>query len=451
MTKKREAVFIKGPIAQTLLKATFPMMLGLFGMFAFNLVDTFFVSKLGVKELAALTFTFPVIMVIASLALGMGVGASALISKALGEGDHYKVERVATDGLLLAVVMVAVLAGVGLATIKPVFSALGATPEIIVLIEQYMKIWYMGVVFVVVPMFGNNAIRALGDIVTPSVIMLIAVFVNVIIDPLLIFGIGPFPKMGLAGAAIATILARAVTFVVSFYILYKREKIITFKLPRAEELIRSWKQVIYLGLPTAGTRMIMPLALAVVTRMIASFGAASVAAFGVATRIEMFAMTLIFSLAVVLGPFIGQNWGAGLIDRVRGGIKFSKRVCLIWGAIVFVFFAVFARPIASVFNGDPEVVDKVVFFLRTVPLGYGALGVLIISASSLIVLHKPFHSAALMLIQMFVFYVPLAFLGGRFWGVPGIFASFAVSYLASGVIANYVLNKDERAAEIRYN
>lgn len=451
MQKQREAIFTKGPIPGTLLKATIPMMLGLFGMFAFNLVDTFFVGQLGTNELAALSFTFPVVMIMASLALGMGVGASALISRATGEGDHRKVERVTTDGLLLAIVMVGMMAVLGLATIKPVFAALGAEDSVIDLIAQYMKVWYAGVVFVVVPMFGNNVIRALGDVITPSVIMLIAVIVNAVMDPLLIFGIGPFPRMELQGAAVATIFARAVTFSVSLYILCRREKIISFKALHAGEILDSWRQVVYLGFPTAGTRMIMPIGLAIVTRMISSFGPAAVAAFGVSTRIEMFAMTLIFSLAVVLGPFIGQNWGAGEIDRVRGGIRFSKRFCLVWGAIIFLFFVFLARPVANVFNSDPLVVNKVVFFLRTVPLGYGALGILIISASSLIVLHKPFHSAALMLAQMFGLYVPLAYIGGKVWGLGGIFASFAVSYIAAGAAANYVLMKDERAAEIRYN
>ena len=158
MTKSPSiASLTEGPIGSTLVKLTIPMLFGIMGMVIFNLVDTIYVGRLGTAELAALSFTFPVVMVVTSIGLGIGVGASSLISFAIGEGNHNKVQRITSDSLVLSLLLVLIFISVGYFTIDPLFTALGASPEILVLIHEYMDIWYLGVPFVVVPMVGNNA------------------------------------------------------------------------------------------------------------------------------------------------------------------------------------------------------------------------------------------------------------------------------------------------------
>ncbi|GAI71534.1 unnamed protein product, partial [marine sediment metagenome] len=257
----KRARLTEGPVGKTLVRLTIPMIFGIVGIVAFNLVDTFFVGKLGTDELAALSFTFPVVLIINSLAHGLGIGASAVISRAIGEGDHHKVQRLTTDSLVLSVLLVAFFVVLGQLTINQIFRLLGATPEILPLIKQYMRIWYFGMIFVVVPMVGNNAIRATGDTKTPSIIMIVAVVFNFIFDPMLIFGIGPFPRLELAGAAIATVISRGITFLVALYVLYFRDKMLTFVKPKIRDIITSWKRILYIGLPNAGTRMVIPLAI----------------------------------------------------------------------------------------------------------------------------------------------------------------------------------------------
>ncbi|MCK4447261.1 MAG: MATE family efflux transporter, partial [Candidatus Marinimicrobia bacterium] len=316
MRSNKRAILIEGAIGKLLVKLTIPMVFGMISMIIFNLVDTLFVGRLGTKELAALSFTFPVVLVIHSLALGLGIGASAVISRAIGEGNHHKVQRLTTDGLGLAVIIVAFFVIIGLFTIEPLFRLLGATPELLPLIKDYMKIWYFGMLFVIFPMIGNNAIRATGDTKTPAIIMMFAALINTILDPILIFGLGPFPRLEIAGAAIATVISRAITFIVALYVLSHREKMITLAKTTAKSVFDSWRQILYIGLPTAGTRMIIPIGIGVITRLIASYGAEPVAAFGVSSRIEFFAVSVIAALSAVLAPFVGQNWGASKYDRV---------------------------------------------------------------------------------------------------------------------------------------
>jgi putative MATE family efflux protein len=440
-TSLKGASLVQGPVGKTLIKLTIPMVVGVLGMVLFNLADAFFVGQLGTTELAALSFTFPVVLVIASLALGLGTGASAVISLAIGEGDRHKMQRLTTDSLLLALLIVACFVVIGLLTIDPLFHLLGATPEILPLIKQYMNIWYFGMIFVVIPMVGNNAIRATGDTKTPATIMLVAVAMNFVVDPLLIFGLGPFPRLELRGAAISTVCARATTMLVALYVLAHREKMLTFQKPSLREVINSWKKVLYIGLPTAGTRMIVPLTTGVITGILAKYGPAAVAGYGVSTRIEFFSLSVLRALSVVLAPFVGQNLGANKLHRVIAGIRYSKRFSLVWGAAMYILLAAAARPIASIFSDNPQVISIIVLYLRIVPLGYGLQGVLVLCAASMNVLNKPMQAAALAIVQMFVFYVPLAYAGSHLYGPPGVFGALALAYLGAGIAAHFVLNR----------
>jgi len=440
-----------GPVGRTLTNLTIPMTFGLLAMVAFNLVDTFYVGKLGRDQLAALSYTFPVVLVIVSIALGLGFGASAVISRAIGEGNHHKVKRLTTDAILLSFSIVLVFVITGLFTIKPLFTNLGATPEIIKMINSYMKIWYIGMPFVVVPMVGNNAIRATGDTKTPSAIMLMAVFINMILDPLFIFGIGPFPQLGLQGAAIATVFSRFFTFTIASYVLIKREKMISFKLPKISEMLNSWKTILYIGVPIASSRVIIPISIGIVTRLVSNYGQYAVAGFGVCTKIEFFSLAVVKALATSYGPFIGQNLGARKFERVIRSIKISKRFAMYWGVGLTILLFLAAKPLATLFNKDLSVISTISLYFTIVPISFGLQGVYVLSNTALNVLNRPFHAAGLTIIQMFVLYIPLAYFGSHYFQLKGIFAGIAVAYMVTGIVSNMVLNSKIDKMEILKN
>lgn len=435
MTRSRQARLIEGPIAQTLVKLTLPMLVGIFSMIAFNLVDAFFLGRLGAEALAAISFTFPVVMAIGSIALGLGIGAAALVSRAIGAEDDEQVRRLTTDSLALALVLVGAFIVFGLLTIEPVFRMLGADETTLPLVRQYMVIWYPGMIFVVVPMVGNNAIRATGDTKTPSLIMLAAVLVNVVLDPILIFGLGPAPALGIQGAAIATVVSRASTLVIAIWVLYFREKMITLQPPPIRVALSSWGRLLYIGLPAAASNMILPLGLGIITAMVAVYGQEAVAGLGVASRVEMFALAMIMALSSVLGPFTGQNWGAGRLDRVKDGIRISQQFAMVWGVATFALLILFARPLAVLFNDSPDVIGTIVLYLTFVPISYGFFGVLQLSNTALNTLNRPLHAGALMALRMFVVYVPLAYAGSRLFGIQGIFGAAVIANIVAGAAA----------------
>lgn len=437
MEKGNRAKLLEGPVGPTMVRLTLPMLFAVVTMVAFNLADTYFVGQLGKLELAAMGFTIPVVMLITSLSQGLGMGASAVVARAIGEGDNRKVQRLATDGIVLAVLIVVAVSMTGLATIDPVFRMLGATDEVLPLIREYISIWYVALAVVVIPMVGNGTIRATGDMVTPAVIMFVAVIFNIILDPILIFGWGPVPAMGIQGAALATLISRLITLVASMYILIYREKLFTWERPELPALIANWRKILYIGLPAAGTNMMVPISTGVITGIIAAYGPEAVAAYGVGSRIEIFAIVPVMALAATLTPFIAQNWGGGRMDRVRTAARYSVMFTLAWGATVAVLLYAFAPNIGRVFNDDPGVIRVLVLFLYTVPFSYGLFGMLQVAGATLNALNRPLHATALMALRLFVVYIPLAILLETLFSVRGVFMAAAASNVLAGLAAWY--------------
>ncbi|MBD3246038.1 MAG: MATE family efflux transporter [Candidatus Omnitrophica bacterium] len=434
---RRKNNLIQGPVGKTLVSLTIPMLFGMFSMVLFNLVDAFFISRLGTRELAAIGFTFPVIMFVSGIALGLGVAAASVVSRAIGRGEQKTVRRLATDSLAISIVVVAVLAWVGLRTISPVFRMLDADASMLVLIRQYMEIWYIGTVFVVVPMVGNNVLRASGDTLYPALLMMISTVLNIILDPLLIFGLAGFPRMELAGAALATVIARGVTCVCSLAILHYRERLLDFRLPRASEFAASVRQILYIAVPSSFSRILLPAATAVITRLVAQFGAPAVAALGAAVRVEMFVFTVIMALATALIPFVGQNWGARRYDRVNLARRYSRRFSLGWGLVLAVVLFFSAGPVARIFSADPEVVGALVWYLRIIPLSYGMRSLALLTASVFNAVNKPLIAGGINVIRMFGLYVPFSYLGAWWGGLPGLFAGLCLANISAGIITEW--------------
>ena len=425
----------QGPVTKKLISLAIPMVFGMLSMVVFNLVDTFFVSRLGTEELAAMGFTFPVVMFIVSIALGFGIATSSVVSRAIGRGDHRQVRRLTTDSLIISLFFVVVFAVIGLLSMDWMFRLLGADSGTLPLVKQYMRIWYLGVAFVVIPMVGNNAIRACGDTFFPSAIMIVSTIVNVILDPLLIFGLWGFPRLGLEGAAIATVIARAVAFVFSLLILHFKEKLIDFTLPPLKELVDSVRQIFYIGIPSAASRLLIPVTIAVIMRLVAGFGSAAVAAFGVAVKIEMFVFVLIMALATALIPFVGQNWGAKNFSRVKDAVKKANAFSLWWGLGSFAVFLVVAVPLGHVFGKDIEVAKHITRYLWIMPVSYGLRGCAFLVVSAFNAMNKPLLSIGLNLVRMLVLYIPLAVIGSRLAGLTGLFVGLCLANLGAGTLS----------------
>jgi putative MATE family efflux protein len=439
--KKVARNLLKDPVSSTLKDMTIPMIYGMILLMTFNVVDTFFVSLLGTQPLAAISFTFPVTFTILSMTIGLGIGTSAVIAKLIGNDDVSLAKNAATASLVLSALIVCLLSTVGYFYTYELFTLLGAEPPLLPLIHDYMDVWYLGSVFLIGPMIGNAILRASGDTVTPGFIMGSAGLVNAILDPILIFGIGPVPAMGIQGAAIATLISWFVGLIYVLYVLSVKKKLIRSTLFTLSEFVHSSKSILKIGLPAAGANMLTPIAGAIMTAIVASYGDHAVAAFGVGSRIESIACLVVLALSMTLPPLISQNFGAGLMKRVETAYKVSVKFVLIWQFLVFLVLILVAPYIAKIFTNEAEVADIIVLFMWILPLAYGFQGIIILTNSSFNALHKPMISLVLSVVRLFVCYVPLALLGSYFYGLIGFFIGAAIGNFVMSFISYFLFNK----------
>ena len=432
---------VEGPIQQSLIRMTTPMIIGMIMLFTFSLVDTLFVSFLGTEALTAISFTFPVTFTVMSLAIGLGIGTSAVVAKYLGRADHAKAKEASTVTNYISLLLAGLVTTICWIFMNPIFMMMGAGEHLMEPIRQYMVIWFPGSIMLVGIMTGNSILRACGDTKTPSLLMAGAGFLNAVLDPLFIFGLGPFPAMGIGGAALATLVAWSIAFCYLIYLLAFKMELIHKGLPSRSVLISSSREMLRIGIPAAGANMMTPLAAGVMTAIAAGFGDNVVAAFGVGARIEPIATLIVLAMSSSLPPLISQNFGAGRIDRVEEAYRISIKFIMIWQLLVYVVLALAAGLIAVVFSDDPVVVETIKLFIWILPLGYGLQGVIIITNSSLNALHRPITALYLSAARFFIFYVPLAYLGSRYFGLPGFFAGALTGNLLMAAISWRAFNK----------
>jgi putative MATE family efflux protein len=432
------ASLLQGDVRTALRSQSIPMMFGLVFLLSVHLVDTYFVGQLGTDALAAMTFTFPVVSLIMSISMGLGVGTTAAVARALGAGDTTAVRRLATHAVLLGVLVVAVISVLGITTQRAVFSALGAGPALLPLLEQYMTIWYAGALFVVVPMLLNSIQRASGDARTPALLMMLLAVTNLVLAPMLIFGLGPAPALGIRGAAIATVSAQALTLLVSVYFVGVRMKLIDLdrlRRPRLAEILGSWRQILGVGVPAAITNALTPLATGLLTAIVASQGSAAVAGFGIGSRIEGLLLLAPMALAASLAPFVGQNYGAQQGARVTEGLRLSRRFVLLWGLGTWLVLLVTAPWVARLFSQDATVIDAARSYLWLVPLSYGASGLVSVASAAFNAVDRAIRATVLSATRSLALAVPMAWIGGELGGMDGLLAGMVVATLAAGVLA----------------
>ncbi|MBG9996874.1 MATE family efflux transporter [Pseudoalteromonas sp. NZS127_1] len=425
---------LNDPILPTLKTMTIPMIFGMITLMMFNIVDTFFISLLGTEPLAAVSFTFPVTFTVISLAIGLGIGTSAVIAKALGSNKIDEARFDASISLMVGVVLVIVLSSVGYLLIDPIFTLLGAGAQVLPLIHEYMNIWFIGSVFLITPMIGNSVLRASGDTKTPSIVMGGAGLINAVLDPILIFGFGPIPALGIQGAAIASVIAWSVAVVIILYILAVKKRLLSLKAGK-QTVTGAIRKILKIGLPAAGANMLTPVAMAVMTAMVAHHGPEAVAAFGVGSRIESIASILVLALSMTLPPFVSQNFGAGKLCRVKEAYTGTLKFVMVWQFAIYVLLIAFSGVISQLFGKEQAVIDVIKLFIYTIPLSYGLQGVIILSNSSFNALHKPMYALVLSVIRLFIFYVPFAYVGNEIAGLLGLFIGAALGNLFTAIVA----------------
>lgn len=433
-THRRHSL-VDDPIPATLIRMTGPMIIGMFMLFSFNLVDTLFISMLGTEPLSAISFTFPLTFMILSLAIGLGIGTSAVVAKYLGCHEHEKAKQASTVTNYTSMLLALILSMIAYIFMDDIFLAMGAREELLPLIREYMSIWLPASALLVGITTANSVLRACGDTKTPSLVMAAAGLINAVLDPALIFGFGPIPAMGIKGAAIATMISWLVAFVYLFYYLICKLELIYKGIPSWKIFVSSSREMLRIGIPASGANMLTPVAAGVMTAIAAGYGESTVAAFGVGSRIESIASLLVLALSATLPPFMSQNLGAGRLDRIVESYRITLRFILLWQLLIYGLMAASAWLIAAVFTEDESVARAIRLFIWILPLGYGLQGVIILTNSAFNALHRPMVALYLSVARFFVFYVPLAWAGSELFGLWGFYSGALLGNVLMAVLS----------------
>jgi putative MATE family efflux protein len=422
----------KDPVGQSIRSLMLPMLMGMVALLSYSIADTYFIGQLGTLELAAISFTFPVGFIVGAVTMAFGIGTSSVCARLFGADKLEDVERVTVHAMLLGIVTGAILVFIGLMTIDPVFTALGADESTLPIIHRYMRIYYWGGAFLVVPMITNSVLRASGNAKTPAMIMTVAAVINIILDPILIFGLFGMPRLEVEGAAIATVAANFGSTLASVAVIYFKEHIVSFRALWPGLILDSWRRILHVGIPAMTSSLIAPLTTAFITYQVAQFGNEAVAGFGVASRVEGLMLIALMALSAAVTPFVGQNFGAQMFDRVRAGMHWAYRFSFIYGIVIAVVLALSANFIAGLFTDDPKAIAATTMHMRIVPLSYFALGLAMTANGSFNAIGKPMPAMFISLTRTILVYAPLAFLLAYLYGLVGVFAAACTANLIAG-------------------
>ncbi len=424
-----------GPVSGSILSMMLPMALGILVMIGNGLVDAYFIGQLGYAQLAAVSYAFPVWFVAAGIVMGLGTGTSSVLSRFIGAGDTKSVKQIATHSMILAVLAGAVVTAIGLLSIESLFSLLGANEETMPFVKSYMTIYYWGSLFLGIPFIGNSILRANGDAKTPSLLVAFSAIVNAVLDPILIFGWFGFPEMGVAGAALASVISTVAFLLASLWVLIFRDNLLTSIGHSLSSMISSWKQVLHVGLPAIASNLIAPVSSALVTALVSTYGQEAVAAYGLAGRIEALVIVLLMALGGATAPYVGQNYGAKKFDRLVDGFKFSARFALFYSIFCILLLYFISSTILGVFTDNEDVIRLAMIQLMICPWGYGFLGIASICNGSFNAFARPLPAMTISISRTLVIYVPLAYLLAYYFGFQGIHIAQVLANIFAGCVA----------------
>lgn len=419
-----------GPV---LWRQTWPMTIGVLALLGFQLVDSAFVARLGTAPLAAQSFTFPLTFLIIGMQVGLGIAIAALISRALGAGEVARARRLGTLVVSVGSVTIALLAIVLWWAQVPIFTRLGADVTTLPLIRAYwapqlFAAWLGAVLYFIYSLF-----RAHGDTRLPGKMMVVTSLTNLILDPLLIFGVGPWSGLGLPGAAWATAIAFGSGLLVVAGRLRQNDWLARSGLE--QELLVSARPFIGIAGPAMIGQLMPPLAAMLAISVVAGLGEASVAAWGLASRLETLSLVVVLAMTMSLPPWLGRCYGAGDWQQIRELIRLALRVVVVWQLGLGLVLALLAPWLAQLLAGSPEVRGDLTLLIRFLLPSYAALGVCMLVVSAGNALGWPLRAMLMSAARLFVCYLPCLWLGAWLGGLAGLAMGAALGNVLAGLMA----------------
>ena len=450
----KEDDFTSGSIRRAIFLLSVPMVLEM-GMEAiFALVDIFFVSRVGTKAVATVGLTESVLMIVYSIAIGLSMAATAIVARRVGEKKFTKAADAAFQAILIGVSLAVLLGVPGYFFAGDVLALMGGKPELIGEGVGYTEVMFAGNISILLLFLNNAILRGAGNASVAMRALILSNSLNLVLDPILIFGFGPIPAMGVTGAAVATTIGRSIGVLYQFYILLKGTSVLRITAANLVVRINDIGEMIKIGLGGVVQFIVESLSWMFLIRIMSYFGEAAVSAYTLAFRVIVFTILPSWGMSNAAATLVGQNLGANQPSRAEQSVWKSAWYNMIFLGAISVIFFLFARDVMNVFNETEEVLDNAARALKIICLGY-------VFFAYGMVISQSFNGAGdtrtPVLINFFCFWIiqiPMAFFlsfkvgyeAGEwqvtpFLGTDGVLISIAVCHSIHALVSIYIFKK----------
>ncbi|MBO8159918.1 MATE family efflux transporter [Thermosyntropha sp.] len=429
----------EGSIGKLLITMSLPAIIGMTIQALYNIVDTFWVGKIGAGQaIAALTICFPVQMVMIAISSGTGIGLTSIISRRLGEKNLKNAVNSAEHGLLIVLVYGIITAALGLTYIEQILKFFGVTPDLFQMSLDYISVILAGSILMYFAMISGSIIQAEGNAGIPMKSMITGALTNMLLDPFLIFGIGPFPELGVQGAAIATIIGQVAGASINLNYFLKGKSLLTPKLRSFKFDPQILGQIYKVGFPSMIMQLVNSIIILVLNHSLAPYGYRAIGAMGIYFRVQSLIFMPVMGLNQGLIPIVGFNYGAKNLSRMKSAIKKAALGAFIIMSIGFLAFQLFPGHLVAVFNRDPELINMGIIAMRNITWLLPFVGPSIIMSSTFQAVGKGFTAMWLSLLRQVVLLLPALLILPKFLGIRGIWLAFPLSDLIAISITTLV-------------
>ncbi len=436
--KKQLQDFTSGPILKSLMGLALPIVFANLMQTAYQLIDTFWVGRLGAEAVAAVSLSFPIIFLLISLGAGLSIAGTILVAQYKGRGSLNKVNYVSAQTIFMMIIVSIFVSVIGYFISEPVMRLMGAAPDVIPMAVSYLKISFFGLVFLFGFFVFQSLMRGVGDVKTPMYIVMGTVLLNLFLDPLFIMGFGPVPAFGVSGAAIATIITQGSAAVIGFLMLFSGKYEIHLKWKDIKFDFKLVKKMFFLGFPSSVAQSSRALGLTVMAFLVASFSTLVVASYGIGARILSFIIIPAVGISMATSTLVGQNIGAGKVERAEEITKLSSLISFVILTALGIVFFIFAEPITAAFiPNDPKVIESGALFVRIMSLSFGFIGVQFTINGTFMGAGNTGVSMVLSIIAFWVFQFPLAYVLSKHTSLEevGIWLAIPISNVLVTIVA----------------
>jgi putative MATE family efflux protein len=430
--------FTEGPILRSLVTLAVPIVFANVLQTAYQLVDTFWVGRLGGEAVAAVSVSFPLIFLMIALGGGLAVAGSVLVAQYAGAHNESKVNHVTAQTLLMIVVVSLLLSALGYALSPNALQLMGVDAETLQDATRYLQVSFLGMLFTFGYFVYQSVLRGVGEVLAPVYIVLGTVLLNLVLDPLFIFGWGPVPGSGVTGAAYATVATQGVAMAVGMVTLFGGHFGIRLRL---RDFSPDWplmKQVVRLGLPASLEQSTRALGLTVMTFLVATFGTTTIASYGIGTRILSFVIIPAMGLSMATSTLVAQNIGARNVERAARiawlSAGFGFAVLEVVGLLCFLF----ATPLIGFFVPTaPDVIGGGSQFLRLMALSFGFIGLQQTLSGAFRGSGNTVNTMILAMVSLWVLQFPIAYILSKHTalGAAGLWWAFPIANVSIACVA----------------